>query len=213
MICGLTNSYGGGDNDGWVVKTDVNGNTQWSTTIGDAGIQELEAITLTSDGGYAAVGVNYTTGTAYYDILLVKLNSAGVIQWQKNIGGGGYEIGNSIHETADGGFIIAGQSYSYGLEDGDTYLAKTDAAGNLQWYKSISNIGIQETHYVTIAPDGGYVMIADADSLSNGFGDTDIWLIKTDSNGDTLWTRTIGGNKKDGGKTVEFTSGFSTFLE
>lgn len=206
IICGLTNSYGGGDNDGWIVKTDANGNTLWSRTVGDAGIQELEAIVLTSDGGYAAVGVNYTTGTAYYDILLVKLNSAGVVQWQKNIGGGGYEIGNSIQETADHGFVIAGQSYSYNLEDGDTYLAKTDSVGNLQWYKSIGNIGIQETHYVTIAPDGGYVMVADADSLANSLGQTDVWLIKTDSNGDTLWTRTIGGNKKDGGKTVEFTS-------
>ncbi len=206
IICGLTNSYGGGDNDGWIVKTDENGNTLWSRTVGDAGIQELEAIILTSDGGYAALGVNYTTGTAYYDMLLVKLNSAGVIQWQKNIGGGGFEIGNSIQETADHGFVIAGQSYSYNLEDGDTYLAKTDSVGNLQWYKSIGNIGIQEPHYVTIAPDGGYVMIADADSLPNSLGQTDIWLIKTDSNGDTLWTRTIGGNKKDGGKTVEFTS-------
>lgn len=206
IICGLTNSYGGGDNDGWIVKTDVNGNTQWSRTVGDAGLQELEAIVLTSDGGYAAVGVNYTTGTQYYDILLVKLNSAGVIQWQKNIGGQGYEIGNSIQETADHGFIISGQTYSYGLEDGDTYLAKTDSTGNLQWYKSITNRGIQESHYVAIAPDGGYVMIADADSLDNSLGQTDIWLIKTDSNGDTLWTRTLGGNKKDGGKTVEFTS-------
>ena len=141
-----TNSYGGGDNDGWIVKTDVNGNTQWSRTVGDAGLQELEAIVLTSDGGYAAIGINYTTGTQYYDILLVKLNSAGVIQWQKNIGGQGYEIGNSIQETADHGFIISGQTYSYGLEDGDTYLAKTDSAGNVEWFKSITYKGIQESH-------------------------------------------------------------------
>ena len=206
IICGLTNSYGGGDNDGWIVKTDVNGNTQWSRTVGDAGLQELEAIVLTSDGGYAAVGVNYTTGTQYYDILLVKLNSAGVKQWQKNIGGQGYEIGNSIQETADHGFILSGQTYSYGLEDGDTYLVKTDSAGNVEWEKSITNKGIQESHYVAIAPDGGYVMIADADSLDNALGQTDIWLIKTDSNGDTLWTKAVGGNKKDGGKTVEITA-------
>jgi hypothetical protein len=206
VICGFTNSYGAGGNDGWIVKTDVNGNTLWSRTVGDAGLQEFEAIVLTSDGGYAAIGVNYTTGTQYYDILLVKLNSAGVIQWQKNIGGQGYEIGNSIQETADHGFILSGQTYSYGHEDGDTYLVKTDSVGNVEWEKSIVNRGIQESHYVAIAPDGGYVMIADADSLDNSLGQTDIWLIKTDSNGDTLWTRTLGGNKKDGGKTVEITS-------
>ncbi len=206
IICGLTNSYGGGDNDGWLVKTDINGNTLWSTTVGDAGIQELEAVTLTDDGGYAATGISYTTGTQYYDVLLVKFNSAGTIEWQTILGGGGFDIGNSIHQTADHGYIIAGQTYSYGTGDGDTYLLKTDASGNEQWHKSITNIGIQETHYVAIDPTGGYMMIADADSLANSLGDTDLWLIKTDANGDTLWTRTIGGNKKDGGKTVEFTS-------
>lgn len=206
IICGLTNSYGGGDNDGWLVKTDVNGNTLWNTTVGDAGIQEFEALTLTSDGGYAVVGINYTTNTLYYDILLVKFNSGGVKQWEKNIGGQSFEIGNSIQETPDGGFIISGQTYSYGNLDGDNYLVKTSSTGVVEWEKTIANPGIQEPHYVQNSPDGGYIIIGDADSLSNGLGDTDAWLVKTDANGDTLWTRVLGGNKKDGGKTVEYTS-------
>ena len=206
IICGFTNTYGAGNNDGWLVKTNSMGDILWTRTVGDTGVQELEALTLTSDGGYAAVGINYTSGTAYYDMLLVKFNSAGVIQWQKNIGGGSYEIGNSIQETSDHGFILSGQTYSYGNLDGDYYLVKTDSIGNTQWQKTYAQQGLQESHYVQKSPDGGFILVGDADSLSNGLGDTDIWLVKTDSNGDTLWTRTIGGAKKDGGKTVEYTS-------
>ncbi len=206
IIAGFTNSYGAGDNDGWLVKTDVNGNTLWSTTSGDAGIQEFEGVVQTTDGGYAAVGISYGTGTAYYDIYLVKFNSAGVEQWSKFIGGASFEIGNAIQQTADGGFIITGQTYSYGNADGDYYLVKTDDLGVTQWENWWPQNGLQEAHYVQITPDGGYIIVGDADSLTNGLGDTDIELMRTDANGDSLWTKTLGGNKKDGGKTVENTS-------
>lgn len=206
IIAGFTGSYGSGGNDGWLIKTNANGITTWSKTFGDSGIQELEAVIQTSDSGYAAIGINYTAGTQYYDMYLVRTNSNGDSLWTKNIGGGSFEIGNSIQQTADGGFIIGGQTYSYGNLDGDFYMVKTDANGNVQWQKTYANNGLQEGHYVQIATGGGYVILGDADSLSNGLGDTDIWLIRTDSNGDTLWTQTYGGTKKDGGKTVENTS-------
>lgn len=205
VMAGFTNSYGAGDNDAWIIKTDVLGNVQWSKTFGNSGVQELEAIIQTSDGGYAALGINNSTGTQYYDFYLVRLDANGDSLYTKNIGGGGYEIGNSIQQTPDGGFILAGQSYSYGAEDGDFYAVKTDDMGVVQWYKNYNNPGIQECHHIQNVPGGGFIMVGDADSLSNGLGDTDVWLIRTDNNGDTLWTKTIGGTKKDGGKTVENT--------
>ncbi|MFN8144312.1 MAG: T9SS type A sorting domain-containing protein [Bacteroidia bacterium] len=206
VIAGFTGSYGRGGNDGWIIKTNASGIQTWAKTVGDTGLQELEAIVQTSDGGYAAVGINYTAGTQYYDIYLVRLDSNGDSLWTKNIGGQSYEIGNSIQQTADGGFIIGGQTYSYGNLDGDFYMVKTDANGNVQWQKTYANNGLQEAHYVQIAAGGGYVLVGDADSLANGLGDTDIWLIRTDANGDTLWTKVYGGTKKDGGKTIENTS-------
>lgn len=206
IIAGFTGSYGAGGNDGWLIKTNASGITTWSKTLGDGGLQELEAVVQTTDGGYAAVGINYTTGTQYYDIYLVRLDSNGDSLWTKNIGGQSYEIGNSIQQTADGGFIIGGQTYSYGNEDGDFYMVKTDANGVVQWEKTYANNGLQEAHYVQIASAGGYVLVGDADNLATGLGDTDIWLIRTDTNGDTLWTKTYGGTKKDGGKTIENTS-------
>jgi hypothetical protein len=205
IIAGFTSSYGAGGNDGWLIKTDVLGNIQWQKTFGNSGLQEFEAVVQTSDGGYAALGINYGTGTAYYDFYLVKVDSLGNTEYTKNIGGGGYEIGNSIQQTPDGGFILAGQSYSYDGEDGDFYMVKTDNLGNVQWYKNYANPGLQECHHVQLVPGGGFILVGDADDLSSGLGDTDIWLIKTDDLGNVLWDKAIGGTKKDGGKTVENT--------
>ena len=204
IICGLSNT--GNQDDAYLIKTDGNGVTQWQTIISDTGIAWFEGVVQTADGGYACVGLNYTAGTLYYDVFLVKFNSLGVKQWEKNIGGQSYEIGNSIQQTADGGYVISGQTYSYGNADGDFYLVKTDSNGNVTWEKWWANGGIQEAHYAQATPDGGYIMVGDADSLANGLGDTDIWLIKTDANGDSLWSKVLGGNKKDGGKTIENTS-------
>jgi hypothetical protein len=120
--------------------------------------------------------------------------------------GQSYEIGNSIQQTADGGYILAGQTYSYGELDGDFYLVKTDSMGTVQWEKTYGEPHLQECHYAQVTPDGGYIMVGDADTLPNGIGDTDIWLIKTDSQGTKVWERVLGGSKKDGGKTVENTS-------
>lgn len=205
VICGVTNRNG--SDDAIILKTDASGNTLWTTVIGDSNIQWFEGFVPTTDGGYTAVGVNTGSGThGGYDIYLVKFNGSGVKQWEKSIGGGSYEIGNSIQQTADGGYILAGQTYSYGNFDGDYYLVKTDASGNVQWQKTYGRPHLQECHYAQITPDGGYILVGDADTLSNGLGDTDVWMIKTDSLGSIMWDKVYGGSKKDGGKTVENTS-------
>ena len=205
IIAGLTTSYGAGGDDGYLVKTDANGNTQWTQTYGDTGLQNFEAVVQTADGGYAAVGVTYTNGTGYYDIYLVKTNSSGVMQWQRNLGGGSYEIGNSIQIAPDGGYIIAGQSYSYDSTSA-YYLLKTNSSGIEQWHKTFMSGHLVEAHYVQNVPGGGYIMCGDADTTWNGFGETDLWVIRTNANGDSLWTKSYGGTKKDGGKTIEPTS-------
>jgi hypothetical protein len=205
VICGVTNRNG--SDDAIIVKTDLNGNTVWTTVVGDNNIQWFEGLIPTTDGGYAAVGVNTGAGThGTYDAWLVKFNSSGVKLWEKSIGGQSYEIGNSIQQTPDGGFVIGGQTYSYGALDGDFWLAKTDSLGVLQWQQTYAQPHLQECHYAQCTPDGGYILVGDADTLPNGYGDTDVWLIKTDSAGNMQWDKVFGGSKKDGGKTVENTS-------
>lgn len=209
IMAGFTNSYGVGGNDAWLIKTDVLGNIQWQKTFGNSGDQEFEAVIQTSDGGYAAVGItdpDLNGSGQPADFFLVKVDANGDSLYSRNIGGASGEIGNSIQETPDGGFILAGQSYSYGNVDGDYYIVKTDSQGIVQWFKNYTNPGLQECHHIQNVPGGGFIMVGDADSLANGLGDTDVWLIRTNDLGDTLWTKTIGGTKKDGGKTVENTS-------
>ncbi len=206
IIAGFTNTYGAGGSDGWLIKTDVLGNIQWQKTFGNSDLQEFEAVIQTADGGYAALGINYGSGTAYYDFYLVKVDSNGNTEYTKNIGGAGYEIGNSIQQTPDGGFILAGQSYSYAGEDGDFYMVKTDNLGNVQWDQNYANTGLQECHHVQNVPGGGFILVGDADDLSGGLGDTDVWMFKTDDLGNILWQQIYGGTKKDGGKTVENTT-------
>lgn len=205
IIAGFTNSYGAGSNDGYLIKTDANGNTQWSQTYGNSGLQEIEAVVQTADGGYACVGINYSTGTGYYDIWLIKTNASGVLQWEQNLGGGSYEIGNSIQIAPDGGYIIAGQSYSYDSTSA-FYLLKTDANGAEQWHKTFATGHLCEAHYVQNAPGGGYILCGDADTAWDALGETDLWVVRTDANGDSLWSKSYGGTKKDGGKTIEPTS-------
>jgi Ig-like domain CHU_C associated/Secretion system C-terminal sorting domain len=205
VICGVTNRNG--NDDAIILKTNLSGTVIWEKVLGGSGIQWFEAFIKTSDGGYAAVGVNTGTGSnGWYDFYLVKFDANGNQLWTKNIGGSDYEIGNSIQETSDGGFILTGQTYSYGSLDGDYYLVKTNSLGVVQWQKTYSQPGIQESHYVQITPDGGFILIGDADDLSNGLGDTDIWMIRTDSLGNIVWDDVYGGTKKDGGKTIENTS-------
>jgi len=205
IIAGFTDSYGAGDNDGWLVKTDANGNTQWTQTYGNSGLQEFEAVIQTADGGYACVGINNSNGTGYVDIYLVKTNASGVQQWTKNFGGGAYEIGNSIQVTPDGGYIISGQSYSDDTS-GAFYLLKTDASGNEQWHKTFTSGYTCEAHYVQNVPGGGYILCGDGDTTYDALGETDVWVIRTDANGDSLWAHSYGGTKKDGGKTIEPTT-------
>lgn len=205
IIAGFTSSYGAGGNDGYLIKTDANGNTQWSQTYGDAGLQEIEAVVQTADGGYACVGINYTNGTGYYDIWLIKTNASGTLQWQKNLGGGSFELGNSIQIAPDGGYIIGGQSYSYD-STAAFYLLKTNASGTEQWHKTFTTGHLCEAHYVQNVPGGGYILCGDADTTVDMHGESDLWVIRTDANGDSLWAHAYGGTKKDGGKTIEPTT-------
>jgi hypothetical protein len=126
IIAGFTPDSAG-SNDGWIIKTNSTGGMMWEKKIGNSGLQEFEAIVQTTDGGYAAVGIDYDSTSLYWDMWVVRFNSVGDTLWTKNLGGQSYEIGNSIQQTPDGGFIINGQSYSYGLADGDFALYKLDA--------------------------------------------------------------------------------------
>jgi len=203
-ITGYTKSFGAGDWDVYVVKLDVNGNLQWTKTIGGKKEDVSASFIQTSDGGYAIAGATTSFGAGYTDVYAIKLDANGNLQWTRTIGGRGYEIGNSLIQTSDGGYVIAGSTTSFGAGGEDVYFVKLDATGNLQWTKTIGGPGGEAGFSLIQTSDGGYA-IAGA-TTSFGAGGLDVYVVKLDANGNLQWTTTIGGKGWDVGFSLIQTS-------
>ena len=175
IISGYTISSTGGDNKGWLIKTDSLGNKQWSKTFGGTGDGELFSVIQSKDGGYITTG--YFGTYPNYDMWLVKTNSLGIRQWSKTFGGPDLDIAKDVKQTKDGGYIISG-GINY-----DPTLVKTDSSGNKQWSKTFSDTGISYAESVQQTKDGGYVIAGDQNSYY-------AHLIKTDSSGNKRWSKT-----------------------
>jgi hypothetical protein len=178
ILTGWTFSYGPGYvGNAWLVKTDTSGTIEWHKFFGGNNVDRGYCVKQTSDSGYILTGYTSSFGAGLDDMWLIKTDKSGSTQWTKTFGGTGRDYGHSVQQTADGGFIAAGYTLSYGAGGDDVFLVKTDTAGNLEWQKtyggSSSDIGysIQET------TDGGYIITGH--TLSYGAGVHDVWLIKT----------------------------------
>ena len=132
IITGSTESFGAGDLDLWLIKTDEKGNIKLNQTFGGAGYDSGRSIHNTFDGGYILTGVlNGHYRDEDSDMLLIKTDEDGHIQWNKIIGGNKYDDGKSVQTTKDGGYIIAGETWSYSAGSGDVWLVKTDENGEI----------------------------------------------------------------------------------
>ena len=201
-ITGHTNSYGAGQSDFWLIKTDANGNAQWNKTYGGTGVDWPYSVIQTGDGGYAVGGVTTSYSTSY-DFWLVKTDASGNAQWNKTYGGTGFDEGWSVIQTSDGGYAIAGETRSYGAGIGDFWLVKTADNGITQWNKTYGGITSDKAHCVVQTSDGGYAIAGDT-SISDY--DDDAWLVKTDANGNAQWNKTYGGSNGDYAYSVVQTS-------
>jgi hypothetical protein len=140
-------------------------------------------------------------------ICLVAASSAVHAQdvlWSKNYGGPYNEGGYGCHETSDGNFVIAGSTFSYGHGDHDFYLVKLDTLGETLWTRTFGGTSADYGHDIDQTPDGGFIIVGT--TLSFGAGKEDIYLIRTDAQGDTIWTKTFGGIQTDEGWSVRVTS-------
>jgi uncharacterized delta-60 repeat protein len=203
IVAGYTRSFGAGANDVFLIKTDVSGNVQWAKTYGGTSYEEAYSVQQTSDGGYIVAGRTISFGAGSDDIFLIKTDASGNIIWAKTYGGTGWDRAYSVQQTSDGGYIVAGWTYSFGAS-GDIFLIKTDANGNIQWAKTYGGAGWNEAYSVQQTSDGGYIVAGWTNFF--GGGNLDIFLIKTDANGNIQWAKTYGGTSNDWASSVQQTS-------
>ena len=190
IITGSAPSFANGDDELYLIKTDVNGDSLW-TKIFSGG--RGSSIQQTADGGYIITGATFL-GNGDDDVCLIKTDQSGNEQWFKTFGGTEWDVGYSVQETTDGGYIVTGLTSSFGNWS-DLYLIKTDGSGNEQWFKIFGGTYLDIGESVQQTNDGGYIITGVTSSFGNG--SEEVLLFKTDGNGDSLWTKTFGGSDMD----------------
>lgn len=158
------------------------------------------SIEKTIDGGFIIAGYK-NESFALNDACLLKTDDQGNIQWMKGFGGENYEMGRSVQQTNDLGYILVGYTESFGAGASDAYLIKTNTNGDTLWTKTYGGIGYDYGYFIRQTNDGGFIITGGTTSF--GLGASDVYLIKTNASGDTLWTKTYGGTGTDFGNTVQ----------
>jgi hypothetical protein len=194
IVCGPTSSYGMGNTDMYLLKIDSTGKYQWQNTFGGINIENSFSVKQTRDSGFVICGFTNSSGNGGYDACLVKTDPAGNLQWQKTFGGTDWDFGYWAEQAKDGGYILAGETFSYG-NNSQAYLVKTNSAGDTLWTRTFGGTNEEAVYEVHQTLDSGYILAGYTKSY--GAGNADFYLIKTDSNGDTLWTRTFGSPSED----------------
>ncbi|MFC2088962.1 T9SS type A sorting domain-containing protein [Calditrichota bacterium] len=204
IIVGTTGSLGAGLDDVWLIKTDQNGNQQWAKTFGANGQEQGNSVYQTVDGGYIITGSSKAYGSTFDNLFLIKTTSSGDTIWTKKYGGPSWDIGNSVQETNDGGYIIAGKTSSYGAGSQDVWLIKTTASGDTLWTKTFGGSSGDGANSIQQTSDNGFIIAGYKDS--NGPNRKDFWLIKTDAFGNLVWDNGYGGDDDDEACSVQQTS-------
>jgi hypothetical protein len=212
-------SHGG--SDFWVVKIDINGDTLWTKTLGGSGNDYAKSIQQTYDSGYVVTGyVASNDGDVHgnhgaFDFWIVKLNSTGDTLWTKTCGGTDWDIAYSIQQTYDSGYVVTGYVASndgdvHGNHGGyDFWVVKLDSDGDTLWTKTLGGSDTDVAYSIHQTSDSGYIVAGysrsiDADVHGNQ-GNSDFWVVKLNSMGDTLWTKTVGGSNDEWAWSVQQT--------
>jgi hypothetical protein len=189
------------DIDVYLIKTDSEGEELWHNTFGGSSVDSGSSVQQTTDGGYIIAGKTISFGAGKLDVYLIKTDSDGDEIWSKTFGGADHDEGNSVQQTTDGGYIIAGRTISFGTDGSAVYLIKTDSDGNELWYKTFDGFLWSYGFSVQQTTDGGYIIAGEAWPWYTG--EFDVYLIKTDSDGDEIWSKTADN---DGGYSVQQTT-------
>lgn len=202
---------------------------QWARQYGGADVDIPLAIKITSDGGSVVAGytdsedgdISPQPNREYWDLWVVKLNRCGNIEWERSFGGTNYESARDVVQTADGGYIVAGETNSTdgGVISGyggtkDIWILKLNATGTLLWQKRYGGNGLDIANHIYLQGDGSFYIAASSSSNDGNIsgnhgtaGYTDGVLMKLDGNGNLLWSRCFGGSKNEEFFGIEIING------
>lgn len=192
----------------YLLKTDEYGDTLWTKYYGSSAHHVGNFVQQTSDSGYIIAG-GITHFNNDVNAYLIKTDINGNLLWERSIGGASYDEGNCVRETTDGGYIIAGYTRSYG-NNSQIYLIKTDTNGLTEWIKTYGDDDWDEARSIQVTSEGEFIIVGyKVVATSPGGADSEVYLLKTDSDGDTLWTKLYGyrtGFYRDEGWSVQQTT-------
>jgi len=172
----------GGSGDAYCIRTDANGDTLW-TRLFDSGSDDIGWCGKeTSDGGFVIVGGKTRVNATGYDFWLIRTDVNGDTLWTRTYGGDDPDEAWYVEVSDDGGFLISGETQSFGEGMSDVYLVKTNSVGDTLWTKTFGGIQDECGRYCAQASDGGYVIAGLTKSI--GSGDNDFYLLKTDESGE-----------------------------
>jgi len=176
----------------------------WERTYGGAQCDSAFSVKQTWDGGYIVAGSTRSYGAGAFDVYLVKTDGRGDTLWTRTFGGDSDDVAYSVEQTGDSGYVLAGYTKSFGAGAEDVYLIKVNGRGDTLWTRTFGGVSYDVARSVQQTSDGGYVVAG----YTKSFGASDdIYLIRTNAQGETLWTRTYGGTGRDHGYSVQETFG------
>jgi hypothetical protein len=204
VLGGQTDSFGEGEEDGYLVKVNAQGEEIWSQTYGGPQEDRLFSVDQTADHGFVLTGTTRSFSAGERDLYLVKTSSTGELTWMQMFGEERDDVGHAVRQTADRGFIVTGYTKSFGAANYDTWLIKTDESGNTEWEKFFGGTGDDRTIYGEQTTDGGYILTGYTRSFEAL--NWDVFLVRADATGEIIWYQTFGGVREDTGYTVRQTS-------
>jgi len=194
-VVGLTNGFGAGDADLFLVNFTSTGSLTWSHAAGGTNTDYGYSVSLTADSGYAVVGQTASFGAGNFDLFLMKFHSTGSLEWSRAIGGTNTDYGFSGVQTFDGGYAAIGATISFGAGGWDLFLVKFDSTGLLEWSRAVGGLSAEYGRSVVQTADSGYAVVGQTASL--GAGSYDLLLLKFSSTGSLEWSRAVGGTDWD----------------
>ena len=204
IVAGATWSFGIRPQELWVLKLGADGNIEWQKTYGGYYGDAAYSIQQTGDGGYIVAGGTMSFGQIEMDSWVLKLSPDGSVEWQKTYGGEGSDLADSVRQTNDGGYIVAGSTESFGAGQGDLWVLKLKPNGVIEWQKTYGGEDPDKAGSIHQTDDGGYIVAGETKSF--GAGQRDLWVLKLKPNGTIEWQKTYGGESWDTALSIQQTT-------